>query len=40
MREDEDFRVRYIYPIHLSVLPGNFVGHSGKRLDKFLKLFN
>jgi hypothetical protein len=36
MREDEDFRVRYIYPIHLSILHGNFVCHSGKRLDKFL----
>jgi hypothetical protein len=32
----EDFRVRYIYPIHLSVLHGNFVGHTGKRLDIFL----
>ncbi len=33
---NEDFRVRYIYPIHLSVLHGNFLSHSGKRLDTFV----
>jgi Family of unknown function (DUF6000) len=32
----EDFRVRYIYPIHLNVLHGNFLGKTGKSLETFL----